>query len=101
MKYRLTLLKPEIVSDKFGAEETVYVETRTVHAERVRNSGSMRDGAGEHFPAYHVEYNIRGNHEVSEHWQVRQLGGDLYWVTNILYNLDRGMQTLICERVNE
>ena len=101
MKYRLELLKPERATDHMGAETVAYTPTRTVWAERVRTSGRRSEEAGEHFPDYSVEFNIRDAHPVGENWRVRQLGGHLYTVTNILPNLDRGYKTLLCERVNE
>ena len=55
----------------------------------------------EHFPDYRAEFNIRDAHRVKENWRVQQLGGYLYSVTNIIPNLDKGMKTLVCERVNE
>lgn len=101
MKYKLTLLEPVKAENDYGEEKTDYVETRTVHAERVRQSGSRSEEAGEHFPDYRAEFNIRDAHPVLENWRVRQLGGHLYTVTNIVPNLDRGYKTLVCVRVNE
>lgn len=101
MKYRLKLLQPVKVTSKSGAETTTYQETVTVHAERVRNSGRRSEEVGEHFPDYHVEFNIRDAHTVAENWRVQQLGGYVYTVTNIVPNLDKGYKTLICERLNE
>lgn len=101
MKYRLQLLQPVSSTNDFGEEETTYKVTRTVWAERVKLSGSRSEEVGEHFPDYHTEYNVRDAHPVEENWRVQQLGGNLYTVTNIIPNIDRGMNTLICERVNE
>ncbi len=100
MKYKLELLQPSVKADGFGEETPVFTSFRTVNAERVKVSGSRSDEAGEHFPDYRAEFNIRDVHPVRENWRVRQLGGHLYTVTNIIPNLDRGMQTLVCERVN-
>lgn len=94
-------MRPTITTDKFGAEKTTYEETRTVHAERVKTSPSRSEEVGEHFPDYRAEFNIRVQHPIDENWRVEQLGGHLYTVTNIVVNIDRGMQTLTCERVNE
>lgn len=101
MKYRLALLKPERATDRMGAEITAYTETRTVHAERVRQTGNRSEEAGEHFSDYRAEFNIREAHPVEENWRVRQLGGHLYTVAAIIPNLDRGYKTLVCDRVNE
>ncbi len=101
LTYRLELLRPERSVDSFGAERTVYTPVRTVRAERVRMSPSARLEAGESFADYRVEFNIRMAHPVAENWRVRQLGGHLYTVTNIVPNHGRGFKTLICERVNE
>lgn len=102
MKYRLELLEPVGGIDRWGEETpTEYRPTRTVHAERVKASGSRSEEVGEHFPDYRAEFNIRDVHPVKENWRVRQLGGYEYTVTNIIPNIDRGMKTLICERVNK
>ena len=101
MKYKLVLLEPVKAENDYGEETTTYKETRTVHAERVKQSGNRSEEVGEHFPDYHTEFNIRDAHPVQENWRVQQLGGHLYTVTNILPNIDRGFKTLICECVNE
>lgn len=101
MKYKLELLEPVRVVDRFGAEAAEWHKTRTVAAERAKFSGNRRVEVSEQFADYHVEFNIRDAHKVDEGWRVRQLGGHLYTVANIIPNIDRGMQTLVCERVNE
>lgn len=101
MKYRLALLQPVATTNEYGEEATTYEETVTAWAQRVKQSGSRSNEVGEHFPDYHAEFNIRDAHEVGENWRVKQLGGYLYTVTAIVPNIDRGMNTLVCERVNE
>lgn len=100
MKYRLVLMEPTADGDGFGEETPTFKELRTVAAERVKVNGNRSEEVGEHFPDYRAEFNIRDAHPVKENWRVRQLGGYEYTVTNIIPNLDRGMKTLICERVN-
>lgn len=101
MKYKLELHEPVTAVGKFGSEKTEYRKSRTVWAERVKISGNRHVEVGELFPDYHAEFNIRDVHPIKESWRVKQLGGNTYTVTNIICNLDRGMKTLICERVNE
>lgn len=101
LKYRLTLLKPVRTFDAMGAEATTYEATRTVYAERVKASGNRSEEVGEHFADYSVEFNIRSAHPIEENWRVEQIGGYLYIVVAIIPNLDRGYNTLRCERVNE
>ncbi len=100
LKYRLVLMAPVESTDRFGSAKQIFEERATVRAERVKISGSRVEEAGEHFADYRTEWNIRDAHEVHEHWRVRQLGGLTYTVTNVIPNLDRGMLTLICERLN-
>lgn len=100
MKYRLRIYEPVGNADKWGAETMEYRELRTIHAERVKVSGNRSEEVGEHFPDYRVEFNVRDAHPVKELWRVEQLGGYLYTVTNVIPNIDRGMKTLVCERVN-
>lgn len=101
MKYKLALLQPVETENDFGETKMTYVQTAVVHAERVKQSGNRSEEVDEHFPDYRAEFNIRDAHTISENWRVRQLGGYLYAVTNIIPNIDKGMQTLVCERVNE
>lgn len=101
MKYRLTLLRPVAITNDYGEEATTYEEVRTVWAERRRQSGNRSEEVGEHFPDYQAEFNVRDAHPVKENWRVQQLGGYLYTVTNVIPNIDKGMNTLICVRVNE
>ncbi len=101
MKYRLQLLRPVADTNEYGEEETEYEAVRTVWAQRVKQTGSRSDEVGEHFPDYRAEFNIRDAHPIAENWRVQQLGGCLYTVTAIIPNIDRGMNTLVCERVNE
>ncbi len=101
MKYRLRLLRPVASTNAYGEEAAAYTEVRTVWAQRVRQSGSRSEEVGEHFPDYRAEFNVRDAHPVRENWRVQQLGGCLYTVVAIIPNIDRGMNTLVCERVNE
>lgn len=101
MRYKLELLRPQSSTDRFGEDTPEWVPTGRVWAERVKMRGQGREEAGEHFPDYSVEFNIRDAHEVEENWRVRQAGGHEYTVTNIIPNRDRGMLTLVCVRVNE
>lgn len=101
MRYRLKTFEPIGVADKWGDEApTKFAERRTIHAERVKFYGNGSEEVGEHFPDYRVEFNIRDAHPVKELWRVEQLGGYLYTVTNVIPNIERGMKTLVCERVN-
>lgn len=101
MKYRLRILKPVTTTGRFGEKSSQWVETATVHAERVKMSGRRTMQDSEVFPDYTVEFNIRDRHEIHENWRVEQLGGNTYSVAAIIPNLDRGYMTLVCDRLNE
>ncbi len=101
LKYKLQLLEPTRTTDRMGAEDTIYNPIRTINAERAKIAGNRSEEVGEHFADYRTEFNIRNTHTVAENWRVRQLGGHLYTVLAIVPNLDRGYNTLICDRVNE
>ena len=101
MKYKLELLQPRTTTDRMGAEHVAYEVTRVVHAERVATSGNRSEEVGEHFATYNAQFNIRDAHSIAENWRVRQLGGHLYTVVAIIPNLERGYNTLVCDRVNE
>ena len=101
MRNKLKLLQPLTVSDAYGAEATEWHAVRTVWAERVKLTGNRSEEVGEHFADYRAEFNIRIAHPVHENWRAQQLGGNLYTVTNIIPNVDKGYKTLVCERVNQ
>lgn len=101
LRYKLELLEPRRETDRMGAEAVTYAPARTVWAERVKHGGRRSEEAGEHFPDYTAEFNIRSAHPVGENWRARQVGGHLYTVVAIIPNPERGYNTLKCERVNE
>lgn len=100
MRHRITVLKPEVVTDSFGSERIEWTEVNTIHAERVAVKGSRSNEVGELFPDYSQSFNVRIQHDIAENWRVREVKGYLYSVTNIVYNYSKGYKTLICERVN-
>ncbi len=100
MKYRLEMLEAVTVTDRYGAETQEWVSRDVIHAERVKASGRRSHEAGEQFADYRAEFNVRDAHPVTDNWRVRQLGGCLYVVVCVIPNIDRGMKTLVCERVN-
>lgn len=101
MKYRLVLMKPVSTVNGFGEKAVTYEETRTVWAERVKMNGTRGKDADEMFTTYGAEFNIRDSHPVEDGWRVKQLGSYLYTVASVVPNIDRGMNTLVCVRVNE
>lgn len=101
LKYKLEILEPRRSFGRFGEEVLEFVACRTVAAERLKLSGRRSEEIGEHFPDYTASFNIRSAHPVSENWRVRQIGGHTYTVVAVEPNLDRGFNTLICERVND
>lgn len=98
---KLRLLRPEFDVNQYGEGEPSYVDAGTVWAERVKLRGNRSEEAGEHFPDYRAEFNIRCAHTVEENWRAQHLGGHLYEIVAIVPNIRRGMITLVCERVNE
>ena len=100
---KLVLLEPKRATDRMGAETVVYTAVRTMRAERVKLAGNRSEEAGEHFPDYTAEFNIRYAHPVQENWRVQHLndGGRLYTIVAIFPNRRKGYKVLKCERVNE
>lgn len=101
LKYKVTILAPRVEVNDYGAQSISFTPTAVVHAERVKLSGTRSLEVGETFADYDVVFNIRDAHEVHENWRLQQIGGNLYSVTNIIPNHDRGYNTLQCVRVNE
>lgn len=101
LKYRLETYRPTVERNKFGNGVTTYKLVKTIHAERVKLTGRRSEEVGEHFPDYSARYNIYIAHEVAENWRVKEVGGNTYTVVAVEPNIDRGMKTLICERLND
>lgn len=101
LRYRIGLLRPVYSETDFGSTTTTYVPAGTVWAERVKISGRMSYETGEQFADYSTQFNIRDAHEVHEHWRVEVSEGQIFEVTNVIPNRERGFNTLICERVND
>lgn len=59
------------------------------------------DEVGEAFADYRTEWNVRDAHHIEEGWRVEHMGGHLYTVVSVIPNIDRGFNTLVCERINE
>lgn len=100
LKYKLRLLRPTTTTNDFGEENITYEEFRTIWAERAKYSGRNSEELAEHFADASVNWIIRDAHPVQEHWRVEQLGGYLYTVEAVEPNLNKGMKTLICSRIN-
>lgn len=104
MRHRLELQRPLKAADAFGdlmAGAGSFEPTTTVWAERVTLRGSQRKEASERYSDYTAEFRIRDAHSVDNGWRVRQLGGYLYSVDNVIPNEERRYLTLQCSRINE
>ena len=103
----LSLFKTHCRADDFAGDDSYLqhlLDTAEAHIANAthRTMEELEEmGGGELSPDYSVEWNIRDAHEVHENWRVEQLGGNLYTVTYIIPNYDRGYLTLVCDKVNE
>lgn len=101
LRYLLEVYRPTTTAGKFGSGVTTYTLVNTIHAERVKLNGRRVEQVGEHFADYSARYNINFAHDVGENWRVREVGGNTYTVVAVEPNIERGMKTLICERLND
>ena len=101
LKYRLRLMRPVSVANRYGEQTTEWQAAATVWAERRKLSGQRMAEAAEAFADYRTEWNIRAAHHVEEGWRVEHQGGHVYVVAAIVPNADRDYLTLVCERLNE
>lgn len=102
MDTRLIIREPMEEVNAVGERLTVsWADSAPVWAERVKLTGRRSEEAAEHFADYSAAFNIRSAHRVRDNWRVKEVGGHLYTVTNIIPNRRRGFITLQCERVNE
>lgn len=101
MRSMLRVFKPEAARNAYGEKALSYKDMGLIHAERLKESGVATTEAGGVFNAYTVQYNIRYPHKIEETWRVEELGGRLYTVDAVYPNIERGMKTLVCTKVNE
>lgn len=102
MDTRLIIRQPVESVNAVGERRPVqWTDSTPVWAERVKLTGRRSEEVAEHFADYSAQFNIRAAHRIRESWRVREVGGHLYTVTNIIPNRRRGFVTLQCERVNE
>lgn len=104
LRERVELLRPVKALNPYGGEEVSGWEPLGVfNAERCKMTGRYSMEAGERFPDYSAEFNVRDYVEAGEQWRLRDTapGGNLYTITNIIPNRARGFKTLVCVRVNQ
>lgn len=95
----VTLQRPSVTTDGFGAETTVFTTTGTVHAEVRWKTGALSREAGELFPEDRLEVLIYDAHAVAAKWRVIY-GDDTYQVIAVEHVRTRGLKRLVCEKVN-
>lgn len=100
LKHRLEAYRPSEVQDAFGGTSQGFELYKMIRAERVKMTVFKSDEIGEHFADSRAEFNIRDSHPVADTWRVKDLCGYEYTVVAVLHNVDRGMKTLVCERLN-
>lgn len=101
MRSMLRIYKPIKQRNAYGEETLSYQDLGLIHAERLKETGLATTEVGGVFNAYTAQFNIRYQHKISETWRVAEVGGRLYTVDAIYPNIERGLKTLVCTRVNE
>ena len=96
---RVTLLRPSVSTDGFGAETTSYETYGEVRAEVRWKSGALSPELSEIFPDVHLEVMVRDAHPVAAKWRLVH-AGDTYTVDAAEHNRLKGLRRLICSKVN-
>lgn len=96
---RVTLLRPSVTTDAFGAESTDFTPEGVVHAQVTWKTGSLSREVSEFFPTGRIEVVIYDRHPAEAKWRV-QYGADLFQVQAVEHVRLRGMKRLYCEKVN-
>lgn len=95
----VTLMRPAVSTDGFGAETTSYESYGRVRAEVRWKSGTLSMELAELFPDVHLEVIVRDAHPAEAKWRVVH-GGETYTVEAVERNRLKGMRRLICSKVN-
>ena len=103
LRYRLKTFCPVVGEGPFGVADAEYTEHKSIRAERVKYSPSAKFELHEVYPYYKETYLFRSAHSfIKEGWRVMEMGSSiLLEVRNIIPDIQRGMLTLECEKVNE
>lgn len=96
---QITLLKPLVVIDRYGAEATTWEESPIIRAEVQWKGGETTEQNGELFETRRVDVLIRWR-EVDASWRVKH-DGILYNISAIEPNRRKQFKRLICKKVNE
>ena len=95
----VTLLRPEVSTDGFGAETTSYESYGRVRAEVRWKSGTLSPELAELFPDVHLEVVVREAHPAAAKWRVVH-EGEIYTVEAVERNRLKGLRRLICSKAN-
>lgn len=95
----VTLMRPEVSTDGFGAETTSYLPYGYVRAEVKWKSGALSPELSEVFADVHLEVIVRDAHPVAAKWRLVH-AGETYTVDAAEHNRLKGLRRLICSKVN-
>ena len=102
MTERVMLLTAERRQSGSGGYKTVWVERGPYRAQLKSATGFGEINAAEVFGGQRAQFILRDNVPTAANMRLRHLGGLLYTIVAPPQRVrSLGMQTLICERVNE
>lgn len=100
---KIQIIRPAQSVDIYGARagsSREWNEGEWIWADRSKYNGDTVNESGEIFSDYRAEFRVRYAHEILEGWRIRERGGLLYVVRNVIPDRRNGMRTIKCEKVN-
>lgn len=96
----VSLYRPEVSVDKFGATTTGYTLYGRVRAQVSWKSGTLSVQASEMFGDERLELLVRDSHPLEEKWLV-EVRGSRYRVAAVDLNRRRGYRKAFLEKLND
>lgn len=96
----VSLSRPVVSTDNYGAETTSYEFYKSVRAEVRWKSGQISNEAAELFAGEKMEVIVRDAHPIAAKWLV-EYNGEKFGVTAVEHNRLKGLRRAFCDRLND
>ena len=97
---RITILHPSVVKDKFGSQETTFIEGEKVWANVKYMKGDAALTAGESWMSKSISITIRYTMKVGERDRI-QWDGKSYRITSLNRSSANGSVSIVAEYIDE
>lgn len=100
LRETIVILKPTIIQNEVGEQETTYQEIRTTRAELLQNGGNRNLSNDEISYSYNKTFNVRIYVELDEFYRIKWKN-KYYRILSIETNEENQYKTIVTELINE